>query len=126
MFGVDISNVKREDAGLVLGDAIRKFLHSIDVPDGIGALGFKNADIEKLVLGTLPQVCLFFVDMDIQFPYHLTLYLAPCNETGSKPCWRGRAGALVRKLNEHLLKITNLSLFTLSKAKAFTFINCEK
>jgi hydroxyacid-oxoacid transhydrogenase len=61
LFGVDISNVKREDAGKVLGDAIRKFLHSIDVPDGIGAIGFKNSDIEKLVLGTLPQVIILLV-----------------------------------------------------------------
>ncbi|KAJ3364333.1 hypothetical protein HDU91_002651 [Kappamyces sp. JEL0680] len=56
LFGVDTSNVKREDAGKVLADALRKFLYSIDVPNGLGAIGFHNSDIEKLVLGTLPQV----------------------------------------------------------------------
>lgn len=60
LFGVDTSNVKREDAGKVLSDALRKFLYSIDVPNGISALGFKNSDVDKLVLGTLPQVfCLY-------------------------------------------------------------------
>ncbi|KAJ3302923.1 hypothetical protein HDV03_004435 [Kappamyces sp. JEL0829] len=56
LFGVDTSNVKREDAGKVLADALRKFLYSIDVPNGLGAIGFHNSDIEKLVLGTLPQL----------------------------------------------------------------------
>jgi hydroxyacid-oxoacid transhydrogenase len=55
LFGVDISNVKREDAGKVLADAITKFLHSIDVPNGLSSIGFKSTDVEKLVLGTLPQ-----------------------------------------------------------------------
>lgn len=55
LFGVDTSNVKREDAGKVLSMALRKFLHSIDVPNGIGALGFDKGDIGKMVLGTLPQ-----------------------------------------------------------------------
>jgi hydroxyacid-oxoacid transhydrogenase len=56
LFGANTDNVKREDAGKVLADAIRKFLFSIDVPNGISAIGFSNKDIEKLVLGTLPQV----------------------------------------------------------------------
>ena len=55
LFGVDVSNVKREDAGKVLADALRKFLHSIDVPNGISAVGIPKSDIDKLVLGTLPQ-----------------------------------------------------------------------
>ncbi|KAI8806366.1 alcohol dehydrogenase [Cladochytrium replicatum] len=55
IFGVDISNAKREDAGLILSEALRKFLHGLDVPDGISALGFKAEDIPNLVEGTLPQ-----------------------------------------------------------------------
>jgi hydroxyacid-oxoacid transhydrogenase len=53
--GADITNVKREDAGIVLADALRKFLYTLDVPNGLGAIGFKTSDIENLVLGTLPQ-----------------------------------------------------------------------
>ncbi|KAJ2991839.1 hypothetical protein HDV02_003462 [Globomyces sp. JEL0801] len=54
-FGVDTTNVRREDAGLVLSDAIRKFLHSIDVPNGISSLGLDKSIIDQMVLGTLPQ-----------------------------------------------------------------------
>jgi hydroxyacid-oxoacid transhydrogenase len=51
LFGVDISNVKRDDAGPVLADAIRKFLYVLDIPDGIGALGFQKSQVEAMVLG---------------------------------------------------------------------------
>jgi hydroxyacid-oxoacid transhydrogenase len=55
-FGVDISTVKRESAGEVLGEAISKFLHDLgDQPLGLKNLGFKSGDIESLVEGTLPQ-----------------------------------------------------------------------
>ena len=55
-FGVDISNVRRESAGEVLGEAIAKFLVSLgDQPRGLRALGFGSADVEGLVEGTLPQ-----------------------------------------------------------------------
>ncbi|KAJ3416761.1 signal recognition particle subunit srp68 [Chytridiales sp. JEL 0842] len=55
IFGADIGRVRHEDAGRILSDALRKFLQDLDVPDGIGALGFKKDDVENLVLGTLPQ-----------------------------------------------------------------------
>ncbi|OGM50387.1 Fe-containing alcohol dehydrogenase [Aspergillus bombycis] len=55
-FGVDISNVKRESAGEVLGEAITKFLAELgDQPRGLKDLGFKSSDIDSLVEGTLPQ-----------------------------------------------------------------------
>ncbi|EEY21816.1 ethanolamine utilization protein eutG [Verticillium alfalfae VaMs.102] len=55
-FGVDVSRVRKEDAGAVLGDALAKFLADLgDQPAGIGALGFKSEDIDGLVEGTLPQ-----------------------------------------------------------------------
>lgn len=55
-FGVDISNVKRESAGEVLGDAIADFLVKLgDQPRGLKDLGFKAADVEGLVEGTIPQ-----------------------------------------------------------------------
>ncbi|KAJ3086787.1 Hydroxyacid-oxoacid transhydrogenase, mitochondrial, partial [Quaeritorhiza haematococci] len=57
IFGADVSSAKREDAGSILSDALRKYLHKLDVPDGLTALGFKNdtGSVEKLVEGTLPQ-----------------------------------------------------------------------
>ncbi|KAI1175884.1 iron-containing alcohol dehydrogenase-domain containing protein [Nemania sp. FL0916] len=55
-FGVDITNVKREDAGVVLGEAVAKFLAELgDQPNGLKGLGFSTADIDSLVEGTIPQ-----------------------------------------------------------------------
>ncbi|KAI1268096.1 iron-containing alcohol dehydrogenase-domain containing protein [Xylariaceae sp. FL1019] len=55
-FGVDITNVKREDAGAVLADAVTKFLADLgDQPAGLKALGFGSEHIEDLVEGTIPQ-----------------------------------------------------------------------
>ena len=55
-FGVDISNVKRERAGEVLGEAIEAFLVGLgDQPRGLKALGFRSGDVEALVEGTVPQ-----------------------------------------------------------------------
>ena len=55
-FGVDISNVKRESAGQVLGDAIAEFLVKLgDQPRGLKALGFHASDVDGLVEGTIPQ-----------------------------------------------------------------------
>ena len=55
-FGVDTSNVKRESAGEVLGEAVADFLVKMgDQPRGLRELGFKAEDVEGLVEGTLPQ-----------------------------------------------------------------------
>jgi hydroxyacid-oxoacid transhydrogenase len=55
-FGVDISNVKRESAGEVLGEAIAEFLVKLgDQPRGLKALGFAREDVDALVEGTIPQ-----------------------------------------------------------------------
>ena len=55
-FGVDISNVKRESAGEVLAEALRKFLDSLgDQPSGLKQLGFGSEHIDDLVEGTIPQ-----------------------------------------------------------------------
>lgn len=55
-FGVDISNVKRESAGEVLGEALSKFLLDLgDQPRGLKDLGFKRENIDDLVEGTIPQ-----------------------------------------------------------------------
>ena len=55
-FGVDISSVKRESAGEVLGEAIANFLVKLGgQPRGLKDLGFKAGDVESLVEGTIPQ-----------------------------------------------------------------------
>ncbi|KAI0839665.1 Dehydroquinate synthase-like protein [Hypoxylon sp. FL0890] len=55
-FGVDITNVKREDAGRVLADAITEFLANLgDQPKGLKELGFDSSHIDALVEGTIPQ-----------------------------------------------------------------------
>lgn len=55
-FGVDISQVKKESAGEVLGEALAEFLVKLgDQPRGLKALGFKDSHIDDLVEGTIPQ-----------------------------------------------------------------------
>uniref|UniRef100_UPI00398EA4E8 hydroxyacid-oxoacid transhydrogenase, mitochondrial isoform X2 n=1 Tax=Pristiophorus japonicus TaxID=55135 RepID=UPI00398EA4E8 len=51
----DVRTVKREDAGLVLADTLRKFLFELNVEDGLSAVGYSKEDIPALVKGTLPQ-----------------------------------------------------------------------
>ncbi|XP_043540976.1 hydroxyacid-oxoacid transhydrogenase, mitochondrial-like, partial [Chiloscyllium plagiosum] len=57
ILGTDVRTVKREDAGLVLADTLRKFLFELKVEDGLTAVGYSKEDIPDLVKGTLPQVC---------------------------------------------------------------------
>lgn len=55
-FGVDITNVKREDAGEVLAEALTNFLAELgDQPKGLKDLGFGREHIDDLVEGTIPQ-----------------------------------------------------------------------
>jgi len=57
LLGANVNNVKPADAGLLLADTIQSLLShwTAFVPDGLGALGYGSADIERLVKGTLPQ-----------------------------------------------------------------------
>lgn len=55
-FGVDVSQVKKESAGEVLGEALQKFLYSLgDQPSGLKAMGFREEHLDELVEGTIPQ-----------------------------------------------------------------------
>ncbi|KDE03823.1 hydroxyacid-oxoacid transhydrogenase [Microbotryum lychnidis-dioicae p1A1 Lamole] len=53
--GIDIKRIKDEDVGMLLHDRIARFLVGLDVPRGLNAVGYKSADVDELVLGTLPQ-----------------------------------------------------------------------
>lgn len=55
LLGHDTTNVRKEDAGLVLADVLRKYMSDMKIDDGLEALGFTTADIPALVKGTLPQ-----------------------------------------------------------------------
>lgn len=56
VFGVDVSNVKKESAGEVLAEALTKFLAELgDQPKGLKELGFRSEHIDELVEGTIPQ-----------------------------------------------------------------------
>lgn len=55
LMGVDISDVREEDAGEVLAGAIIELMKQTGVPNGLSAIGFTEADIPALVEGTLPQ-----------------------------------------------------------------------
>jgi hydroxyacid-oxoacid transhydrogenase len=55
-FGVDVSNVKEESAGEVLGEALASFLRDLgDQPRGLKDLGFDRSNLDDLVEGALPQ-----------------------------------------------------------------------
>jgi hydroxyacid-oxoacid transhydrogenase len=53
--GVDTRGAAPEDAGNLLAGAIVDIMHKTGMPNGLKAIGFTEADVDKLVEGTLPQ-----------------------------------------------------------------------
>jgi hydroxyacid-oxoacid transhydrogenase len=53
--GVDISQLKPEDAGAILADRITWFMQRLKTPNGLRDIGYTTEDIPTLVEGTLPQ-----------------------------------------------------------------------
>jgi hydroxyacid-oxoacid transhydrogenase len=53
--GVDVSRAKASDAGWILADAVTDFMRRLNIPNGLGAVGYTTDDIPALVEGTLPQ-----------------------------------------------------------------------
>ena len=53
--GADIAKASAEDAGKILADRVIHFMRILNVPNGLGAVGYTTADIPALVEGTLPQ-----------------------------------------------------------------------
>lgn len=55
LLGADVKRAKREDAGKILADTVKEYMHVMKVENGLAELGFKKEDIPTLVQGTLPQ-----------------------------------------------------------------------
>ena len=53
--GADTRGVKEEEAGELLADTMIGYFKRFNVPNGLKDVGFTEADIPKLVEGTLPQ-----------------------------------------------------------------------
>jgi len=53
--GADVRDVPAESAGVVLADRVAHFMRLTEQPMGISAFGYTDADIPKLVAGTLVQ-----------------------------------------------------------------------
>ena len=53
--GADVNGVSPADAGQLLAQRIVHFMKTLDVPNGLGAVGYTEDNIPALVEGTLPQ-----------------------------------------------------------------------
>jgi hydroxyacid-oxoacid transhydrogenase len=55
LMGADTRGAAPEDAGEILAGAIIDVMRKTGMPNGLAALGFGEADIDRLVEGTIPQ-----------------------------------------------------------------------
>ncbi len=55
LMGVDVSGAADEDAGEILAGAIIEKMKAAGMPNGLSAVGYTEADVERLAEGTLPQ-----------------------------------------------------------------------
>ena len=55
LMGVDVQNADPVDAGEILAGAMIDLMRKTGMPNGLGAVGFEEDDIDVLVEGTLPQ-----------------------------------------------------------------------
>jgi hydroxyacid-oxoacid transhydrogenase len=53
--GADVSRSGPEDAGEILANVVIDFMRRLNIPNGLGGVGFTQEDIPQLVEGTLPQ-----------------------------------------------------------------------
>lgn len=55
LLGAKVQRAKPEDAGEILANAIIEIMRQVGMPNGLGALGYTEADVDALVERTLPQ-----------------------------------------------------------------------
>ncbi len=55
VLGADCTGAQAADAGAILADRIVELMHQLEMPNGLGALGYDREHIPGLVEGTLPQ-----------------------------------------------------------------------
>ena len=55
LMGQDLGGASPEDAGDLLSDAIITLMRRVNMPNGLNAIGYSTADLDRLVEGTLPQ-----------------------------------------------------------------------
>ena len=55
LLGADIDDAKGEDAGELLANELIRVMRDTGMPNGLAAIGFSDADAERLADGTLPQ-----------------------------------------------------------------------
>jgi len=53
--GVNVEGVRQEEAGEVLARAVIDLMKKTDMPNGLSAVGYTEADVPRLVEGTIPQ-----------------------------------------------------------------------
>ena len=53
--GAPVHAVKEEDAGEILAVAVIDLMKKTGMPNGLAAIDYKEADVNRLVEGTLPQ-----------------------------------------------------------------------
>ncbi len=53
--GTNTKNAHPDDAGEILAEAVIALMKQTEMPNGLAAVGYTEADIPKLVEGTLPQ-----------------------------------------------------------------------
>ena len=55
LMGTDIGGAVLDDAGDILAQAFIKIMRQIGIPNGLQAVGYTPADVDKLVAGAIPQ-----------------------------------------------------------------------
>ncbi len=55
LLGVDVAGVADDEAGALLADTLIDIMRWLDMPNGLGAVGYGPDDVDALVAGTLPQ-----------------------------------------------------------------------